>query len=221
MKELDERDEEALVLLKEYALEDDDKLTEAALRLKRMLLAIAGKTTTKCKEEMEGLLAWAQLLQGVSTDPIALHDEADRRIKRAFVASFLRAAINQNIERKTLAEELQKKFNEGYAQGKKSLIWDSTKQEAFEHYKKEAAEYRDLLHKLGFPIYLSEAHGRTEKIKERQDLLMKCSNMIQAFDSKSLGWAISSIEGALGNMKQALEDMVQIQQGKLDTPLKT
>lgn len=69
MKELDERDEEALVLLKEYALEDDDKLTESALRLKRMLLAIAGKTTTKCKEEMEGLLAWAQLLQGVSTDP--------------------------------------------------------------------------------------------------------------------------------------------------------
>lgn len=153
--------------------------------------------------------------------PLALHDEADRRIKRAFVASFLRAAINQNIARKTLAEELQKKFDEGYAQGKKSLFWDSTKQEAFEHYKKEAAEYRDLLHKLGFPIYMSEAHGRTEKIKERQDLLMKCSNMIQAFDSKSLGWAISSIEGALCNMKQALEDIAQIQQGKLDTPLKT
>lgn len=121
--------------------------------------------------------------------PLALHDEADRRIKREFVASFLR--------------------------------WDSTRQEAFDHYKKEAKEYRDLLYKLGFPIYMSEAHGRTKKIKERQDLLMKCSNMIQAFDSRSLGWAISSIEGALGNMKQALEDIAQIQQGKLDTTLKT
>ena len=35
MNGLDERDEESLVLLKEYALEDDDKLTESALRLKR------------------------------------------------------------------------------------------------------------------------------------------------------------------------------------------
>ena len=68
MNGLDERDEEALVLLKEYALEDDDKLTESALRLKRMLLAIAGKTTTKCKEEMEGLRAWAKLLQGIATE---------------------------------------------------------------------------------------------------------------------------------------------------------
>lgn len=153
--------------------------------------------------------------------PLALHDEADRRIKRAFVASFLRAAINQNIERKTLAEELQKKFNEGYAQGKKSLIWDSQKQEAFEQYKKEATEYRDLLYKLGFPVYLSEAHGRTAKIKERQELLMKCSEMIRAFNAKSLGWAISNIEGALGNMKQALGYIEDIQQGKIDTPLKS
>lgn len=68
MNGLDERDEEALVLLKEYALEDDDKLTESALRLKRMMLAIAGKTTTKCKEEMEGLRAWAKLLQGIATE---------------------------------------------------------------------------------------------------------------------------------------------------------
>ena len=68
MKELDERDEDALMLLKEYALADDDKLTESALRLKHMLLAIAGKTTTKCKEEMEGLRAWAKLLQGIATE---------------------------------------------------------------------------------------------------------------------------------------------------------
>ena len=151
--------------------------------------------------------------------PLALHDEADRRIKRAFVASFLRAAINQNIERRTLAEELQKKFNEGYAQGKKSLIWDSQKQEAFEQYKKEATEYRDLLYKLGFPIYMSEFHGRTEKIKERQELLMKCSNMIQAFCYQDLDWAIKRIEAALGDMKQALTDVAQIR-NSLGAPLK-
>lgn len=152
--------------------------------------------------------------------PLALHDEADRRIKRGFVASFLRAAINQNIARKTFAEELKKKFDEGYAQGKKSLLWDSQKQEAFEQYKKEATEYRDLLYKLGFPIYMSEAHGRTEKIKERQELLMKCSTMIQAFNSDSLGWAIRNIEGALGDMKQALESIAQIQKNSFGAPLK-
>lgn len=152
--------------------------------------------------------------------PLALHDEADRRIKRGFVASFLRAAINQNIARKTLAEELKKKFDEGYAQGKKSLLWDSQKQEAFEQYKKEATEYRDLLYKLGFPIYMSEAHGRTEKIKERQELLMKCSTMIQAFNSDSLGWAIRNIEGALGDMKKALESIEQIQKNSFGAPLK-
>lgn len=152
--------------------------------------------------------------------PLALHDEADRRIKRGFVASFLRAAINQNIERKTFAEELKKKFDEGYAQGKKSLLWDSQKQEAFEQYKKEATEYRDLLYKLGFPIYMSEAHGRTEKIKERQELLMKCSTMIQAFNSDSLGWAIRNIEVALGDMKKALESIAQIQKNSFGAPLK-
>ena len=152
--------------------------------------------------------------------PLALHDEADRRIKRGFVASFLRAAINQNIARKTFAEELKKKFDEGYAQGKKSLLWDSQKQEAFEQYKKEATEYRDLLYKLGFPIYMSEAHGRTEKIKERQELLMKCSTIIQAFNSDSLGWAIRNIEGALGDMKKALESIAQIQKNSLGAPLK-
>ena len=152
--------------------------------------------------------------------PLALHDEEDRRIKRGFVASFLRAAINQNIARKTLAAELKKKFDEGYAQGKKSLLWDSQKQEAFEQYKKEATEYRDLLYKLGFPIYMSEAHGRTEKIKERQELLMKCSTMIQAFNSDSLGWAIRNIEGALGDMKQALESIAQIQKNSFGAPLK-
>lgn len=97
--------------------------------------------------------------------PLALHDEADRRIKREFVASFLR--------------------------------WDSTQQEAFKHYKKEATEYRDLLHKLGFPVYLSEANGRTEKIKERQELLMKCSKMVQAFNYNSLKLSIDNIEGVL------------------------
>lgn len=69
MKELCDRDEGAFALLNEYALGDGDKLTESALRLRKLLAIEVGKTTTRCKEEMEGLRAWAKLLQGCSTDP--------------------------------------------------------------------------------------------------------------------------------------------------------
>lgn len=152
--------------------------------------------------------------------PIALHDEADRRIKRSFAASFLRAAISQNIEKKTLAKELQKRFDEGFKRGRESCFWDGQKEEAYEKLRKEAESYRSMLHKLGFPVYLGDCKVKDDSIKERMDLLMKCSDIIKTLDAKSLSWAITRMEEAVANMKQAMADIEQIQTNSAATLLK-
>lgn len=152
--------------------------------------------------------------------PFALHDEADRHIKRSFAASFLRAAISQNLEKKTLAKELQKKFDEGYERGQKSLIWDSQKEESYKRFQKEANEFRTILYKLGFPIYMGDCKVKDEEMKKRLDLLMKCSDIIKALDADSLQWAISRMEDGLSNIKSAMEEIGKMQGKNSDTPLK-
>ena len=152
--------------------------------------------------------------------PLALHDEADRRIKRSFAASFLRAAISQNIEKKTLAKELQKKYDEGYANGKKSLIWDSQKEENYERLRNEANTYRSILYKLGFPVYMGECKVKDEGIQRRQDLLMRCSDIIKTLDAESLQWAVSRMEDGVTNIKRAIEEISKMNMGNSDAPLK-
>ena len=152
--------------------------------------------------------------------PLALHDEADRRIKRSFAASFLRAAISQNIEKKTLAKELQKKYDEGYAHGKKSLIWDSQKEENYERLRNEANTYRSILYKLGFPVYMGECKVKDEGMQRRQDLLMRCSDIIKTLDAESLQWAVSRMEDGVTNIKRAIEEISKMNMGNSDAPLK-
>lgn len=152
--------------------------------------------------------------------PLALHDEADRRIKRSFAASFLRAAISQNIEKKTLAKELQKKYDEGYANGKKSLIWDSQKEENYERLRNEANTYRSILYKLGFPVYMGECKVKDEGMQRRQDLLMRCSDIIKTLDAESLQWAVSRMEDGVTNIKLAIEEISKMNMGNSDAPLK-
>lgn len=151
--------------------------------------------------------------------PIALHDEADRRIKRSFAASFLRAAISQNIEKKTLAKELQKKFDEGYERGKAACGWDGQKQENYERLRKEADIYRDLLYKLGFPIYMRDCKDKDDEIKTRLAQLMNFSNIIKTLDSESLQWAMSRMEIGISNIKSAIEEINKLQGETSNPPL--
>ena len=152
--------------------------------------------------------------------PLALHDEADRRIKRSFAASFLRAAISQNLEKKTLAKALQEKFDAGYEQGKASCGWDSQKQKAFEDYKNEANTYRRMLDKLGFPVYMRDCQVKDDEMKKRLDLLTKCSDIIKALDADSLQWAVSRMEDGISNIKSAMEEIGKLRGEAADTPLK-
>ena len=152
--------------------------------------------------------------------PLALNDDADMRIKRSFAASFLRAAISQNLEKKTLAKELQKKFDEGFERGQNSLIWDSQKEESYKRFMKEANVFRSILYKLGFPMYMRDGKVKDEEMKKRLDLLMKCSDIIKALDAESLQWAISRMEDGLSNLKSAMEEIGRMQGKNSDTPLK-
>lgn len=143
--------------------------------------------------------------------PLALHDEADRRIKRSFAASFLRAAISQNIEKRTLAKELQKKFDEGYERGKEACGWDSQKQKVFEDYKNEANTYRRMLDKLGFPVYMMDCQVKDNEMQSRMDLLKKCGDIIKTLNADSLQWAVSRMEDGIKNIKSAMAEIGKLQ----------
>ena len=152
--------------------------------------------------------------------PLALHDEADRTIKRSFAASFLRAAISQNIEKKTLSDELQKKFDEGYERGKQSLFWEAKKQEDYEQCRKELNRYMTILNKLGFPMYMGDCKLRDDQIQKRQDLLMKSGEIIKALDAESMHWAIERIEDGISKVKEAMADIDKMKEEFSAPPLK-
>jgi len=68
----------------------------------------------------------------VRRKPLALHDEKRETLPRAFAASFIRAAVAQNMERTLLADEKKKSFDEGYARCKRDVgqmadSWDNYK----------------------------------------------------------------------------------------------
>lgn len=151
--------------------------------------------------------------------PLALHDEADRRITRSFAASFLRAAISQNIEKRTLGKELQKKFDEGYERGKEACGWDSQKQKVFEDYKNEANTFRDMLYKLGFPVYERDSPSKDDKMKNQLELLRCSRSIINSLKTESLQWAVNGMEIGLNNIKKAIVDIEGIRKtGVSSTP---
>lgn len=149
--------------------------------------------------------------------PLALHDEADRRIKRSFAASFLRAAINQNIEKKLLHDQLKESYNKGYEAGKKDCSWDGCKQERYEQITKERNEYMSILSKLGFPVY-----WRNQMESDKDKLLAylkKCKEVVDRLDVDSLKYSVAAFDNKIQAMKTALAALQEIQMETASTPL--
>ena len=167
--------------------------------------------------------------------PIALHDEHRENMKRSFAASFLRAAIEQNMEKAMLSETLKKKYDEGYEAGKKSNYFDEQKQKSYERYRKEANYYRDILFKLGFPVYeyarvleynkespsfANVVSKAEEKIKERFEYLEKSSDILSAINMEDMEFSLKGCDRAVNDLRAAVSKVRELISEKSDTQLK-
>lgn len=141
--------------------------------------------------------------------PLALHDEADRSIKRSFAASFLRAAISQNLEKKTLSAQLSEKYRQGYEEGKKACSWDGDKQKRLEETREECNRYRHMLCKLGFPVYWE--NRMEQEAEEHLQHLLKCREVGERLDVDSCRYSVEALENRVQAMKAALEALKEIQ----------
>ena len=167
--------------------------------------------------------------------PIALNDERVTTIDRSFAASFLRAAIEQNMEKAMMSESLKKSYDEGFEAGKKSTYFDEQKQRSYERYRKEANYYRDILWKLGFPMYeysraleynreipgfVNEVTKGEEKINERFEYLKKSSEVLHAIDMKEMEFNLNGLERSVKELREAVVKVRELTSEKADTPLK-
>lgn len=150
--------------------------------------------------------------------PLALHDEAERSIRRGFAASFLRAAISQNIEKKTLSVQLEERFKQGYEAGKKDCLWDGQKQKLFEDAKEEINKYRHMLSKLGFPVYWN--NRMNEEAEEHLQHLLKCKEVGERLDVDTCKYSVEALENRVKLMKEAMAALGEIQSKCVSTPLK-
>lgn len=141
--------------------------------------------------------------------PLALHDEADRSIKRSFAASFLRAAISQNLEKKTLSAQLVEKYRQGYEEGKKACSWDGDKQKLLEETREECNRYRHMLCKLGFPVYWE--NRMEQEAEEHLQHLLKCREVGERLDIDSCRYSVEALENRVQAMKAALVALKEIQ----------
>lgn len=141
--------------------------------------------------------------------PLALHDEADRSIKRSFAASFLRAAISQNLEKKTLSAQLVEKYRQGYEEGKKACSWDGDKQKLLEETREECNRYRHMLCKLGFPVYWE--NRMEQEAEEHLQHLLKCREVGERLDVDSCRYSVEALENRVQAMKAALVALKEIQ----------
>ena len=149
--------------------------------------------------------------------PLALNDDADRRIKRSFAASFLRAAISQNLEKKLLHDKLKESFNNGYEKGKQDCGWNGSKQEQYEQLLKERNEYMSILNQLGFPVYWS---NRMESEKDAHLVyLKKCKEVVDRLNVDSLKYSVDAFDNRVQAMKTALATLGEIQRKAVSTPL--
>ena len=145
--------------------------------------------------------------------PLALHDESNTTIKRSFAASFLRAAMSQNIERKLLHDQLKQSYDNGYLAGKKE-----SGGEHFDEVKKECDEYRRILFKLGFPIYWR--NRMAEEAADHLQHLMKCRDVVERLDIDKCKYSVEALEHRVKAMKEAMAALGEIQSKCVSTLLK-
>ena len=139
--------------------------------------------------------------------PLHLHDEFKSTISRTFTASFMRAAMNQNLAKTLLYDEKKKAYDEGFKKGRESCGFAANEREEFERLRKEYSRVQDILFSLG--IY--SIPGKSEEAKERVEYLKKAKNIVETIDIGNLTYSLNNMKRALGDMEKAMIDFKKLQ----------
>lgn len=140
--------------------------------------------------------------------PLCLHDEYNKKISRSFAASFLRAAINQNMEKKLLFDELQKKYNEGYQRGVDSCRWDGQKQDEYERCKEDNIKLRGLLCDLGLYSILGRSVDKEKEVKKLKEGMI----LIEQLDPNNLEYVVKELERKAKGIKESMEMLKKLRE---------
>ena len=148
--------------------------------------------------------------------PLHLHDEFKSTVSRTFAASFMRAAIAQNMEKTLLYDEKQKAFDEGFKKGRESCGFSAYEREEFERLRKEYRRVQDILYSLGLYSIL----GKSEEAKIKVEWLKKAKNIVETLDVGNLNYSLNNMKRALGEMENTMQEFKKIQDSA-SAPLKT
>ena len=141
-------------------------------------------------------------------NPLCLHDEYNKKISRSFAASFLRAAINQNMEKKLLFDELQKKYKEGYQKGIDDCRWDGLKKEAYERCVGENRKLRGILCDLGLYSILGSSGDKGKEIER----LKEARILLEQLNPKNLEYVARALEQKAKELGEALEMLKKLKE---------
>ena len=145
--------------------------------------------------------------------PLALHDEHDRTISRSFVASFMRAAAAQNLDKGIIGIEQQKAFQEGYDKAKKDIgqmadSWDNYKRLMVENHR-----YSELLGELGIyghPNGNGSFEG--ELSQKKWETRKRWVRLMEKLDMDSLAFYVGECHRHLKGFEDSLDIIKSLQQ---------
>lgn len=147
--------------------------------------------------------------------PLHLHDEFKTTVSRTFAASFMRAAIAQNMERTLLYDEKQTSFKEGFQKGRESCGFTANEREEFERLRKEYSRVQDIL----WPLGLYSILGKSEDAKGQVEWLKKAKSIVETIDIGHLTYSLNNMKRALGAMEDTMQEFKKLQDSA-SAPLK-
>lgn len=139
--------------------------------------------------------------------PLHLHDEYKTTVSRTFAASFMRAAIAQNMEKTLLYDEKKQSYDEGFKKGRESCGFSADEREEFERLRKEDRRVQDILWSLGLYSIL----GKSEEAKGKVEWLKKAKNVVETLDIGNLTYSLNNMKRVLGEMENAMIDLKKLQ----------
>lgn len=147
--------------------------------------------------------------------PLHLHDEFKTTVSRTFAASFMRAAIAQNMEKTLLYDEKKKSFEEGFKKGRESCGFSADERAEFERLRKEDVRIRDILYSLGLYFVL----GKSEDAKGKVEWLKKAKNVVETLDIGNLTYSLNNMKRALGEMESTMQEFKKLQDSAIATAI--
>jgi hypothetical protein len=140
--------------------------------------------------------------------PLHLHDEFKTTMSRTFAASFLRAAIAQNMEKTLLYDEKKKAFEEGFKKGRETCGFAANEREEYERLRKENNRIFDVLYPLGMASIISAG----EMGKKKVEAIKKALSIVENLDVDYFAFCVDSLKQKVGDLEKSMVELKALQE---------